>query len=298
MSGTDEFVINSGILTRYMGSGAEVIIPDGVTEIADWVFWRRQNIERVVFPSSLKRIGSRAFFECRSLKSAELPDSVESIGESAFSYCTGLVSLRLPNGLEKIPTECFSHCESLTELTVPSNVRQISRGAFMYCEKLKAAVLPESVIKIGHSAFSSCADGFMLTILGEVELPDFGGYRKPLTVKAAKMPMTVFAETNGIIAAAKGFGIIYAENEPQPDSVRESYLHYLRDNRRMFFDAALDNTMLLRCMTEEKMFTLEDTYILLNRGELDIEPRVLLLNYRNNSLKENDVLSFLEIDAF
>lgn len=298
MSGTGDFVINNGILTRYTGNDGTVVIPDSVTEIADWVFWRRMAIIEVVFPETLVKIGNRAFFECRGLKSIAIPDSVESIGESAFSYCTELKSIKLPARLEKIPTECFSHCENLGELVVPGGVRQICRGAFMYCTKLAGTVLPESVIKIGHSAFSSCADAFMLTILGTVEMPDFGGYRKPITIKAAKMPISDFAETNGIIAAAKGFGIIYAEDEAQPESVRKSYLCYLRDHREVFFNAAIESTMLLRCMTEEKMLTLEDTDILLNRDELDIEPRVLLLNYRNSCLKKNDALAFLEIEAF
>ena len=64
MSNAKDFVIENGVLTRYVGPGGDVVIPDGVTSI-----------------------GGRAFHNCKSLTSVTFSASVTSIGNEAFSGC-------------------------------------------------------------------------------------------------------------------------------------------------------------------------------------------------------------------
>lgn len=45
----------------------EVVIPEGVTEIGDWVFENCQNLERVVIHANVTSIGDRAFRACKNL---------------------------------------------------------------------------------------------------------------------------------------------------------------------------------------------------------------------------------------
>lgn len=56
-----EFVIDdNGVLTEYIGESSVIVIPEGVTEIADKVFYGK-NITALTLPSTLVKIGSKAF---------------------------------------------------------------------------------------------------------------------------------------------------------------------------------------------------------------------------------------------
>lgn len=67
MSDSKDFVIEKGILKKYVGSGGDVVIPDGV-----------------------KTVGDGAFFFCSNLTHVTIPDKVMSIGQMAFSGCQKL----------------------------------------------------------------------------------------------------------------------------------------------------------------------------------------------------------------
>ncbi|MCR5360933.1 MAG: leucine-rich repeat domain-containing protein [Bacteroidales bacterium] len=62
------------ILTAYIGSGGDVVVPNRVTSI-----------------------GKSAFRDCTALTSVEIPNSVTSIGNWAFYGCTGLTSVTVNN---------------------------------------------------------------------------------------------------------------------------------------------------------------------------------------------------------
>ena len=63
-----DFVIENGVLTEYKGSGGKVVIPDGVTEIADYVFYYNDTVTSITIPASDTKCGSRWFGGCTSLK--------------------------------------------------------------------------------------------------------------------------------------------------------------------------------------------------------------------------------------
>ena len=71
-AGSDFIIDKNGVLTKYVGSGGDVTIPDGVTSI-----------------------GGSAFLGCSSLTSITIPDSVTSIESYAFSSCSNLTSITL-----------------------------------------------------------------------------------------------------------------------------------------------------------------------------------------------------------
>ena len=53
---SDDFVIETGMLKKYTGNGGSVIIPNGVTSIHDWAFWRCTHLTDVTLPDSVKSI--------------------------------------------------------------------------------------------------------------------------------------------------------------------------------------------------------------------------------------------------
>ena len=75
---TEDFVIENGVLIEYKGAGGKVVIPDGVTEIADRVFFYNDTITNITVPDSVTKCGSRCFGACTSLKEITFknPDTV------------------------------------------------------------------------------------------------------------------------------------------------------------------------------------------------------------------------------
>ena len=68
----------------------ELTIPNTVTEIKDFAFYRCRSLTSVTIGDSVTSIGKSAFYGCTGLTSITIPDSVTSIGNSAFRGCTRL----------------------------------------------------------------------------------------------------------------------------------------------------------------------------------------------------------------
>ena len=114
-----DFVIENGVLTKYTGSGGDVVIPEGVTAI-----------------------GKEAFYHCESLTGINIPDGVTDIGFSAFCGCESLTSLRIPDSVTSIGKWAFEHCKSLTSVTIPDSVTSIGEWAFKDCKNLTSVTIP------------------------------------------------------------------------------------------------------------------------------------------------------------
>ena len=64
------------------------VIPNSVTSIGEFAFFRCKSLTEVVIPNSVTSIGKFAFSRCESLTEVVIPDSVTSIGDYAFSMCS------------------------------------------------------------------------------------------------------------------------------------------------------------------------------------------------------------------
>ena len=184
MSNASDFVINNGVLEKYVGPGGDVVIPDGVTSIGKEAFLRCRDLTGVELPESVTVIDEAAFFGCGnlakitmprvksirdfafsgcySLESVNLPNSLERIGDWAFRN-SGLKSASLPNTTKSVGSGAFKWCEDLEEISMPS-VTSIGDSAFFDCAKLTSVTIPESATSIGSEAFKECKSLFYVTL--------------------------------------------------------------------------------------------------------------------------------------
>ena len=147
MSNTSDFIIENGVLKKYVGPGGDVVIPDGVTAIGVQAFSECITVTSVFLPDSVKIIGDYAFEYCKNMTQIRLPNSMKLIRGDAFSSCRALTSVEIPAGLEGICQYTFEGCSSLKRVEVPEGIKYIENGAFSYCDELETLVLPMSVTK-------------------------------------------------------------------------------------------------------------------------------------------------------
>ncbi|MEG1923929.1 MAG: S8 family serine peptidase [Clostridia bacterium] len=102
-----EFVVSeTGVLEKYNGVGGDIVIPNGVVEIANKVF-QNKKITSVKFPEGLKKIGLFAFNKNKDLTVVELPEGITHVEIAAFAQC-GLTTLTLPTSLTYIGKLAFA----------------------------------------------------------------------------------------------------------------------------------------------------------------------------------------------
>ena len=132
----NDLIIVDNRVVAYVGTDTNVVIPDGVIAIADYVFCGCSNLTSIVIPDSITSIGDYAFFGCNSLTSITIPNSVTSIGAFAFENCNALTNLIIPYNVTSIGTQAFHHCTALTNVTITNNVTNIGNYAFAGCNNL------------------------------------------------------------------------------------------------------------------------------------------------------------------
>lgn len=181
-------VIEGTAVVDYIGSGGEVVIPEGITEIGENAF-AGSSVGPVFFSDSLSLIRDRAFYNCDMLVNLALPSGVVIEG-SPFSYCDALSHVWIPNdiqygydsgwgpfcrsgnsvvfelesGMTTIPAGLFRDA-NCAEITLPESIEEISDQAF-YGSSIEQIDFPGCLKTIGELAFADCEE------LVEVDLPE------------------------------------------------------------------------------------------------------------------------------
>lgn len=129
----------------------KVVIPSGVTHIADHVFSHCNMLKQCIIPESVTHIGHHAF-SFTNLETIDLPKSITEIGNSAFRCCMRIKNLNLPDNVLCIGDGAFCGCTSLENLLIPENTVKIGTQAFRNCN-IKHLYIPDAVTEIGDGAF-------------------------------------------------------------------------------------------------------------------------------------------------
>ncbi len=157
---------SSNVLTKYTGTGGDIIIPAKTTKIASNVFQNKESITSVTFAGTkCKEIGYSAFSGCSSLRSVTIPDTVTIIGSRAF-YHTDLSEIALPSGLTDMGSGVFEGNPNLKKVTVNSKITSDpDADCFKDC-KIESIIFGSGVNGIAVNLFNNAtfADGFLLTV--------------------------------------------------------------------------------------------------------------------------------------
>lgn len=154
-------------MSDMINAAAETVIPEGVTEIADYAFCNDDTLIRVHCPSSVRSIGKEAFQSCEQLEEIILPAEAEGALDGTFRDCCRLRRVTIPHGITEIASGTFYSCEALESVTIPDTVKTIGAAAFYGCCALKSLYIPDSVGEIHACAVFECC-----TALEAVRLPE------------------------------------------------------------------------------------------------------------------------------
>ncbi|MBQ8684020.1 MAG: leucine-rich repeat protein [Clostridia bacterium] len=146
-------------------------IPYGVTTLGYGAFWGA-GLESVVIPESVTSIKNYVFYRCKSLVSAEIYGSTaykvgskvyRATGARMFSECSALTNIVLGDVITLLNTYTF-HGAALTEFTVPARVKFIYDAAFHSNTKMTKFVMEEGVTYLGWAALFGCSNLTDVTI--------------------------------------------------------------------------------------------------------------------------------------
>lgn len=129
-SGYSEFTIEGTILKAYSGNAAVVVVPEEVTDIGT-VFMNNTYIQKVILPEGITQLANYAFYNCTNLAEINIPANVTTIGNYCFDYCGSLSTVIFEGtALTSIGNYSFAFTTSLKAIDLPEGLTTINTAAF------------------------------------------------------------------------------------------------------------------------------------------------------------------------
>ena len=151
----------SSISGDYNISILSIILPDGLEEIGNYVFYSLPSCQKIVIPNSVTSIGQWAFLECLN-DIINIPNKVETIGESAYQR-TGNTDITIPKSVISVGAAAFYECTNLKKATIKQSC-DISEMQFYNCSALSDVTISDNTTGIGKYAFYGCSSLTSITI--------------------------------------------------------------------------------------------------------------------------------------
>lgn len=163
---SNDFIIKSGIVIKYIGKNEIVIIPEGIRELAPCLFWDNQFVKEIKLPNSLVNISGDTFYNCTNLEKVTIPVNVKFMGNNPFAGCPKLNLINespyfnLIDGVlynKDFTRLIYYPISKLNEKYVIDNrCKILGKHSFYLCNNLKELEIPSSVIKLENNPFSGC----------------------------------------------------------------------------------------------------------------------------------------------
>ena len=218
MSNANDFVIENGVLMKYIGSGGDVIVPEGVRLIDDNAFLYCKSVQTIRLNEGVVRLGWNAFRGCEQLTEVHLPDSLCVLFPHSFAGCISLKRITIPEGVTNLRERVFVGCSNLEAIDVaPDNSTYSSddgilfdkeKTELLYCPTGKKGkyTIPPKTTKIHHEAFSFSHPELIVSVPDSVTSIDSEAFdrctvilsetRQEFPVKTPNHPVVV---SNGVV---------------------------------------------------------------------------------------------------
>ena len=172
---SSHFEIKDGVLLEYIGHDKELIIPEGVTEVGNNIFWDVREFDSITIPSTLTKINHTLSKYCKVKEINVAEDNPKyytkngclidkETEELVWAYAANTIPC--DDSIHKIGTQAFYGRKDLEYIEIPDNITEVGSCAFSHCSNLKTVTFSNSSCIIGDGCFSNC------TLLSMVKLPE------------------------------------------------------------------------------------------------------------------------------
>lgn len=108
----------------------KIICPNKITSIDDGAF-AGAKVKEVVLPDGLRNIGDHVFYDCNSLTTINMPASLQNLGMWSFARCTSLRNIDMSQtAVSELAERTFTGCESLVSIEMPDNLNSLGKEVF------------------------------------------------------------------------------------------------------------------------------------------------------------------------
>lgn len=94
-----DYILDGGVLVKYVGTAATVAAPKGIKTIGKYAFANRDRLLSVTLSKGVRTIAEGAFMNCPSLSEIALPEGLKTIKDQAFIGDAALKRVQLPRTL-------------------------------------------------------------------------------------------------------------------------------------------------------------------------------------------------------
>lgn len=151
----DSKFTGSNMFSNHYGLRA-LVLPPGVTEIPQDMFYRASSFTVISLPPSVTSIANKAFQECFALKTLTIPEGVVTLGTNVFYDCRALEKVYIPDGVTVLAASAVYNCASATEVRIPEHITALPDYFMLGSCSIHQFVVPEGVVAFGKSVFSQC----------------------------------------------------------------------------------------------------------------------------------------------
>lgn len=107
----EEIILPNNLITIGNGNFTEMMWDNGGV-------FSHSSIKRITIPNTVTQIGHFSFYKCSNLLTVDIPNSVEIIGIRAFTYCSSLTSITYNGTMEQWNSidqsaDSFAGCDSI-----------------------------------------------------------------------------------------------------------------------------------------------------------------------------------------